>query len=107
MAIIMHPVAPHWGAWIEIRGDAEERRLHWVAPHWGAWIEIIIITPKEQQWKPSHPTGVRGLKLDDQVTTRQYRQSHPTGVRGLKSYCNTGIENISESHPTGVRGLKS
>ena len=56
-------VAPHVGAWIEIsfrRGIQAPLR---VAPHVGAWIEMdssalfIVIAP-------SHPTWVRGLKLD-------------------------------------------
>ena len=33
-------VAPHWGAWIEIRWDARTPCASSVAPHWGAWIEI-------------------------------------------------------------------
>ena len=34
-------VAPHWGAWIEIRWDARTPCASSVAPHWGAWIEIV------------------------------------------------------------------
>ena len=33
-------VAPHWGAWIEIRETIRDRHSKTVAPHWGAWIEI-------------------------------------------------------------------
>ena len=33
-------VAPHWGAWIEIRPWPSRPRRLSVAPHWGAWIEI-------------------------------------------------------------------
>ncbi len=32
-----------------------------VAPHWGAWIEIAQY-PDELVFFESHPTGVRGLK---------------------------------------------
>ena len=35
-------VAPHWGAWIEIRRRAFRATASRVAPHWGAWIEINI-----------------------------------------------------------------
>ena len=55
-------VAPHWGAWIEIRPERGRRLPSPVAPHWGAWIEI----DKEHTLASlgqSHPTGVRGLKL--------------------------------------------
>ena len=37
---VLTPVAPHWGAWIEIRRTAPTRHCSKVAPHWGAWIEI-------------------------------------------------------------------
>ena len=33
-------VAPHAGAWIEIRGNMTYLDAHRVAPHAGAWIEI-------------------------------------------------------------------
>ena len=33
-----------------------------VAPHWGAWIEIILLVEVQHDSR-SHPTGVRGLKL--------------------------------------------
>ena len=39
-AISALPVAPHWGAWIEIGISYGSMRDASVAPHWGAWIEI-------------------------------------------------------------------
>ena len=33
-------VAPHMGAWIEIRRSCSQYHLSQVAPHMGAWIEI-------------------------------------------------------------------
>ena len=76
----------------------------------------------------SHPTGVRGLKLDCTVNgsyaravaphwgawieiqthdaRAPARPSHPTGVRGLKCRVNVRGIDIGMSHPTGVRGLK-
>ena len=36
------PVAPHWGAWIEINQLAQNMADMNVAPHWGAWIEITV-----------------------------------------------------------------
>ena len=76
-------VAPHWGAWIEIRAGRIRCPVMVVAPHWGAWIEIHGRdgTPTRRK---SHPTGVRGLKLPEHVELLASRQSHPTGVRGLK-----------------------
>ena len=35
-------VAPHWGAWIEMRSNDCASSGHAVAPHWGAWIEIPL-----------------------------------------------------------------
>ena len=36
------PVAPHWGAWIEIQCERITGVAEIVAPHWGAWIEIAL-----------------------------------------------------------------
>ena len=36
-------VAPHMGAWIEMRFDKLEKQVANVAPHMGAWIEIPLI----------------------------------------------------------------
>ena len=77
-------VAPHAGAWIEtvclITGCS---LAVWVAPHAGAWIETshsrLIATTRR-----SHPTRVRGLKLDAAAIHVIKRASHPTRVRGLK-----------------------
>ena len=55
------PVAPHWGAWIEINGLRLLPMFIEVAPHWGAWIEILYEEPENDETM-SHPTGVRGLK---------------------------------------------
>ena len=54
-----------------------------VAPHWGAWIEMIC-SLNVSAILVSHPTGVRGLKCDDDPSDGIPRASHPTGVRGLK-----------------------
>ena len=104
-SMMVSPVAPHWGAWIEmasftpsatrqkshptgVRGlkyparRVCQRPLH-VAPHWGAWIEItrVVIHAEEGE---SHPTGVRGLKSRNTGRISRPIESHPTGVRGLK-----------------------
>ena len=54
-----------------------------VAPYVGAWIET-----REAQWNQtnalSHPTWVRGLKLNDKDKLAGNIRSHPTWVRGLK-----------------------
>ena len=76
-------VAPHAGAWIEMRPMKKSTKPHKVAPHAGAWIEIpsperipvgCMVAPHAGAWIeitiegdpyvicPSHPTRVRGLK---------------------------------------------
>ena len=56
--------------------------------------------------RPSHPTGVRGLKYRVEQISRGISQSHPTGVRGLKYPRVASHHSTETSHPTGVRGLK-
>ena len=47
----------------------------------------------------SHPTRVRGLKLDDQKPARKILMSHPTRVRGLKQPLPQGqIEKLVAPH---------
>ena len=55
-------VAPHAGAWIEIRRVLENVVLRVVAPHAGAWIEIVC-RPRRYTTKLSRPTRARGLKF--------------------------------------------
>ena len=38
-----------------------------VAPYMGAWIEIILVMLRLQVHHRSHPTWVRGLKLDNHI----------------------------------------
>ena len=57
-----------------------------VAPHVGAWIEIRKLYTSAETRRQSHPMWVRGLKLAE---GRQYAaplSSHPMWVRGLKYY---------------------
>ena len=55
------------------------------APHTGAWIETIseagVISVTF-----SHPTRVRGLKLNYRAIMLLNQVSHPTRVRGLKLF---------------------
>ncbi len=39
----LNRVAPHVGAWIEIKMENTTRRKANVAPHVGAWIEIYLL----------------------------------------------------------------
>ena len=55
-------VAPHAGAWIEMRRRRGERCRWQVAPHAGAWIEIGIWL-RTSHIAASRPTRARGLKL--------------------------------------------
>ena len=50
----------------------------------GAWIETKIIDEKSEDYGPSHPTWVRGLKLRLYKVKPFQSTSHPTWVRGLK-----------------------
>ena len=54
----------------------------------------------------SHPTWVRGLKLNNTISTVAAVVSHPTWVRGLKLICDNAVFIHCMSHPTWVRGLK-
>ena len=54
-----------------------------VAPYVGAWIETKS-SPLAQSLTKSHPTWVRGLKLDFPTPRKMLCKSHPTWVRGLK-----------------------
>ena len=69
-------VAPHWGAWIEMNWRLWCRRRTAVAPHWGAWIEIVGSTD-DPTTSLSHPTGVRGLKLMDELLKHLQNQVAP------------------------------
>ena len=67
-------VAPHVGAWIEIALKRVLRDGVGVAPHVGAWIEISPFCRRPRR-SSSHPTWVRGLKLErvDTLTIRDSR----------------------------------
>ena len=60
-----HPTGVRGLKWI--RGDAGDAHLE-VAPHWGAWIEIRGLDESEGEAQ-SHPTGVRGLKCVGRIVT--------------------------------------
>ena len=71
----------------------------------GAWIETECIRFYHiSLW--SHPTWVRGLKLDDEQAENNNNKSHPTWVRGLKLRDTPEVARDIRSHPTWVRGLK-
>ena len=76
-------VAPHVGAWIEIADRRNGCKYPRVAPHVGAWIEISSRVGF-LDCDGSHPTWVRGLKLQRVGSQEQVNVSHPTWVRGLK-----------------------
>ena len=54
----------------------------------------------------SHPTWVRGLKLEGTPGAAAFIRSHPTWVRGLKPQGSHDESRHEVSHPTWVRGLK-
>ena len=98
-------VAPYVGAWIETLWTVEVMLQNPVAPYVGAWIETNF-TAAEGSVVKSHPTWVRGLKLERDVEDKGSTLSHPTWVRGLKHGRGKGKDRHKQSHPTWVRGLK-
>ena len=78
-------VAPHTGAWIETRLLPYLGCLHQVAPHTGAWIETAqrrLIRIRIS----SHPTRVRGLKL---------QARHDTYLKSVAPHTGAWIETVS------------
>ena len=98
-------VAPHWGAWIEIRRVV----FLWCGmlshPTGVRGLKFVHVAERGGVGE-SHPTGVRGLKYPRDVLPGHANRSHPTGVRGLKFVHVAERGGVGESHPTGVRGLK-
>ena len=84
-ALSKEVVAPHAGAWIEMRITRIAISSVGVAPHAGAWIEMVPGSNRKD-CKQSHPTRVRGLKFPLPRVTSIEVVSHPTRVRGLKSW---------------------
>ena len=78
---------------------------HVVAPYVGAWIETSLMGSPIGS-SASHPTWVRGLKLNGQFELVTVILSHPTWVRGLKHRKVKRLLCPFVSHPTWVRGLK-
>ena len=98
-------VAPNVGAWIEtvIKKNHNDRQI--VAPYVGAWIETDLLEALAC-YPLSHPTWVRGLKLQFGLHVASLSASHPTWVRGLKLWIVLTVLPPPRSHPTWVRGLK-
>ena len=82
------------GAWIETDCRATVSLLPSVAPYVGAWIETKADT-KRYNLNGSHPTWVRGLKLNVRLNSYARQQSHPTWVRGLKQAMAREAERIT------------
>ena len=76
-------VAPFTGAWIETVLLSIIIRVSIVAPFTGAWIETYY-SYKRTYPLQSHPSRVRGLKLNQEVPLLPAHSSHPSRVRGLK-----------------------
>ena len=49
-----------------------------------AWIKIALISGSEYESKMSHPSWMRGLKLERGETEMRKTRSHPSRMRGLK-----------------------
>ena len=75
------------GAWIETIYAGGLGATVFVAPYVGAWIETSVMQV-DTQVNQSHPTWVRGLKLNLCHLRMNIMASHPTWVRGLKPQAN-------------------
>ena len=56
-------VAPLVGAWIETQANNRKEMEQRVAPLVGAWIETNAAPSLSKRYRQSHPSWVRGLKL--------------------------------------------
>ena len=77
-------VAPFTGAWIETFLKQEKYATTDVAPFTGAWIETAAAAAQLCASTVSHPSRVRGLKLQFAIGLGCCSTSHPSRVRGLK-----------------------
>ena len=76
-------VAPHAGAWIEMRGTAQAPRGTKVAPHAGAWIEIPAFVGKKFRAIVAPHAGA-WIEILSAATELCCSWSRPTRARGLK-----------------------
>ena len=102
----MYQVAPHMGAWIEIRWEKGENEIKLVAPHMGAWIEITLFCVNFTNLLVAPHMGAWIEILNNAILQSYFIGSHPTWVRGLKFGIIQNIPQLLTSHPTWVRGLK-
>ena len=80
-----YAVAPLVGAWIETADTDNSTPPSFVAPLVGAWIETLILCTRLINHR-SHPSWVRGLKLNLFGQDKINQLSHPSWVRGLKLF---------------------
>ena len=83
--LILRCVAPHAGAWIEISIDTAFSNSEIVAPHAGAWIEIVLAVCACFKAVSSLPMRERGLKCECAGRPPVPSSSLPMRERGLKS----------------------
>ena len=122
------PVAPHWGAWIEIRrrrerlardrshptgvrglksivGDENIPFTH-VAPHWGAWIEIA--NNQKTCWTSAvAPHWGAWIEIGRHPELSPAWKVAPHWGAWIEINWHSRSSRSPLSHPTGVRGLKS
>ena len=65
-------VAPHAGAWIEIALVGLCQCFVDVAPHAGAWIEIYRLTPGRGRWSPVAPHAGAWIEIDPSRSGKEY-----------------------------------
>ena len=94
------------GAWIEILKEKSKKKQEYVAPHVGAWIEMRLDQGIISPTRRSLPTWERGLKFEINILDVKENQSLPTWERGLKSCPPAGNGRGDRSLPTWERGLK-
>ena len=100
-------VAPLTGAWIETFQTTIRPVSVAVAPLTGAWIETSSPRPLNPRLCPSHPSRVRGLKLNSVSPDDMYTHVAPLTGAWIETYKSmTSVRRSMLSHPSRVRGLK-
>ena len=90
---VIHFVAPHTGAWIEILKIEADMASLKVAPHTGAWIEILKIEADMARFKVAPHTGAWIEIYIREVFEEMQEKSLPTRERELKYWINDILTN--------------
>ena len=114
--ILLHPVTPFVGVWIETSNHHKRNKIAHVTPFVGVWIETtcrylarsrLQVTPFVGVWietsqgngqslgrSESHPSWVCGLKQMNFIKKIFGGMSHPSWVCGLKQFVLSGCAGL-------------